>query len=57
MGCQVVHTEQLVRVCPGVLQRESSARSEVGEIVIRGANVTTGYENNPKANAENWTNN
>ena len=25
---------------------------EVGEIVIRGANVTAGYENNPKANAE-----
>jgi len=24
---------------------------EVGEIVIRGENVTTGYENNPKANA------
>lgn len=28
----------------------------VGEIVIRGANVTTGYENNPKANAEGFTN-
>ena len=28
---------------------------EVGEIVIRGANVTAGYENNPKANAEGWT--
>jgi acyl-CoA synthetase (AMP-forming)/AMP-acid ligase II len=28
----------------------------VGEIVIRGPNVTTGYENNPKANAENFTN-
>jgi acyl-CoA synthetase (AMP-forming)/AMP-acid ligase II len=27
-----------------------------GEIVIRGANVTAGYENNPKANAENFTN-
>ena len=27
-----------------------------GEIVIRGANVTPGYQNNPKANAENWTN-
>ena len=25
---------------------------ETGEIVIRGANVTAGYENNPKANAE-----
>jgi acyl-CoA synthetase (AMP-forming)/AMP-acid ligase II len=25
---------------------------EVGEIVIRGENVTAGYENNPKANAE-----
>lgn len=26
-----------------------------GEIVIRGDNVTQGYENNPKANAENFT--
>ena len=29
---------------------------EVGEIVIRGANVTRGYENNPAANAEAFTN-
>ncbi|MES2979021.1 MAG: acyl--CoA ligase [Pseudomonadota bacterium] len=29
---------------------------EIGEIVIRGENVTKGYENNPKANAENFTN-
>ena len=28
---------------------------QIGEIVIRGANVTPGYQNNPKANAENWT--
>lgn len=28
---------------------------ETGEIVIRGPNVTAGYENNPKANAEGWT--
>jgi acyl-CoA synthetase (AMP-forming)/AMP-acid ligase II len=28
------------------------ARGETGEIVIRGANVTSGYESNPKANAE-----
>ncbi len=27
-----------------------------GEIVIRGENVTVGYENNPKANAEGFTN-
>ncbi|MEM9047617.1 MAG: acyl--CoA ligase [Pseudomonadota bacterium] len=27
----------------------------VGEIVIRGPNVTPGYRNNPKANAENFT--
>ena len=26
----------------------------IGEIVIRGANVTAGYENNPKANAEGF---
>ncbi len=29
---------------------------EVGEIVIRGANVSDGYENNPAANAEAFTN-
>ncbi|MDA0679265.1 MAG: acyl--CoA ligase [Proteobacteria bacterium] len=29
---------------------------QTGEIVIRGANVTTGYENNPSANAENFVN-
>ena len=28
------------------------ALNEIGEIVIRGANITAGYENNPKANAE-----
>lgn len=32
------------------------APNTVGEIVIRGPNVTTGYENNPKANAEGFTN-
>ena len=30
-------------------------RESVGEIVIRGENVTLGYENNPKANAEAFT--
>jgi acyl-CoA synthetase (AMP-forming)/AMP-acid ligase II len=29
---------------------------DLGEIVIRGRNVTAGYENNPKANAENFIN-
>ena len=28
----------------------------IGEIVIRGENVTLGYENNPKANADGFTN-
>ncbi len=32
------------------------AREETGEIVIRGANVTAGYENNEKANAEGFAN-
>jgi oxalate---CoA ligase len=30
-------------------------RGTTGEIVIRGSNVTIGYENNPKANAEGFT--
>lgn len=35
---------------------ELLAPGEVGEIVIRGENVTLGYENNDKANAEGFTN-
>ena len=35
---------------------ELLAAGEVGEIVIRGENVTLGYENNDKANAEAFTN-
>jgi acyl-CoA synthetase (AMP-forming)/AMP-acid ligase II len=31
------------------------AAGDVGEIVIRGENVTAGYENNPKANGEAFT--
>lgn len=31
------------------------AAGEIGEIVIRGENVTLGYENNPKANQEGFT--
>lgn len=31
-------------------------RGETGEIVIRGPNVTAGYENNPKANGEAFVN-
>jgi acyl-CoA synthetase (AMP-forming)/AMP-acid ligase II len=32
------------------------ARGAIGEVVIRGANVTLGYEANPKANASAFTN-
>jgi oxalate---CoA ligase len=32
------------------------AAGETGEIVIRGPNVTAGYDNNPNANAEAYTN-
>lgn len=38
------------------LNGEILPHGEVGEIVIRGANITKGYENNPKANEENFTN-
>ena len=31
------------------------SRAETGEIVIRGANVMRGYENNPEADAESFT--
>ena len=31
-------------------------RGEIGEVVIRGDNVTAGYENHPKANAEAFVN-
>jgi acyl-CoA synthetase (AMP-forming)/AMP-acid ligase II len=36
--------------------RRLLAGGQTGEIVIRGDNVTLGYENNPKANAEAFTN-
>lgn len=32
------------------------SQGAIGEVVIRGANVTRGYENNPKANASAFTN-
>jgi len=32
----------------------SAASGVVGEVVIRGPNVTAGYESNPKANAESF---
>ncbi|HLI80425.1 MAG TPA: acyl--CoA ligase [Candidatus Binataceae bacterium] len=32
------------------------APNDIGEVVIRGRNVTTGYENNPEANAKAFTN-
>ena len=37
------------------LQGKLMAAGEIGEIVIRGENVTAGYENNDKANAEAFT--
>jgi acyl-CoA synthetase (AMP-forming)/AMP-acid ligase II len=42
----------------GVMDSEGALlpAGDLGEIVIRGRNVTAGYENNPKANAENFVN-
>ena len=41
----------------GIMDTEGGLlpRGATGEIVIRGANVTAGYENNPKANEEGFT--
>ena len=36
----------------GAGRQHCSRQTQVGEIVIRGPNVTAGYESNPKANAE-----
>jgi oxalate---CoA ligase len=42
----------------GVMDEEGSLvpTGAIGEVVIRGRNVTTGYENNPAANASAFTN-
>jgi len=39
----------------GTLLPRGTGLDNTGEIVIRGANVTAGYESNPKANAEAFT--
>lgn len=43
-------------VCIMNLSGDLLERGQVGEIVIRGDNVTSGYQNNPKANEEGYTN-
>ena len=40
----------------GRRRRAACRAGDTGEIVIRGANVTAGYENNPTANAEGFRN-
>ncbi|MDH5188570.1 MAG: acyl--CoA ligase [Rhodospirillaceae bacterium] len=42
----------------GIMDEQGNllGRGETGEIVIKGDNVTAGYENNPQANIDNFTN-
>lgn len=42
----------------GIMDDEGALRSagETGEVVIRGTNVISGYEDNPEANADSFTN-
>ena len=42
-------------ICIMDLDGNAVPNNTVGEVCIRGANVTPGYENNPKANAESFT--
>ena len=44
-----------VGIAAGPEVRVLAAPGAAGEVVIRGPNVTRGYENNPKANAEGFT--
>ena len=43
-------------ICIMDLDGNTLPNGTIGEVCIRGANVTPGYENNPKANAESFTN-
>jgi acyl-CoA synthetase (AMP-forming)/AMP-acid ligase II len=53
-GCVGVAAGPEVRTMDG--QGNLLDAGELGEVVIRGRNVTAGYENNAKANAENFVN-
>ena len=58
-GAQARHGRRRRRSGGGDHGREPGSflgPAEIGEIVIRGDNVTAGYENNAKANADAFTN-
>ncbi|MBL8348969.1 MAG: AMP-binding protein [Burkholderiaceae bacterium] len=48
--------EVAIMAADGTLLPRGSGVENTGEIVIRGANVTAGYESNPKANEEGFRN-
>ncbi len=53
---QAAGPEVAIMANDGALLPRGTGPEHTGEIVIRGPNVTAGYENNPQANADGWRN-